>query len=105
MVDEAIRAQHDAFAKATSTQGAAIGRLGSVVHAVFTAAVIVAVAVAATGGMAPAHLAPMLIVVVQFTGPITATRWLRCVTCGQSPPFPNLPHRSCPTGMTWSSAT
>ena len=71
MVDEAIRAQHDAFAKATSTQGAAIGRLGSFVHAVFTAAVIVAVAVAATGGMSPAHLASMLIVVVQFTGPIT----------------------------------
>ena len=108
MVDEAIRAQHDAFAKATSTQGAAIGRLGSVVHAVFTAAVIVAVAVAATGGMAPAHLAPMLIVVVQFTGPITtagalsggfgagrntlaALRDLRAIPALPEPAAPELP--------------
>ena len=108
MVDEAIQAQHDAFAKATSTQGAAIGRLGSVVHAVFTAAVVVAVAVAATGGMSPAHLAPMLIVVVQFTGPITtagalsggfgagrntlaALRELRAIPVLPEPAAPELP--------------
>lgn len=70
VVDDALQRQHDTFAQATATQGAAIGRLGSLVQAVFSAIVIVAVIIALRGGMDYATLVALLIVVSCFTEPI-----------------------------------
>ena len=70
VVDNALQRQHDTFAQATATQGAAIGRLGSLVQAVFSAIVIVAVIIALRGGMDYATLVALLIVVSCFTEPI-----------------------------------
>ncbi|MBD0020733.1 ATP-binding cassette domain-containing protein [Gordonia pseudamarae] len=72
LVEEALVGQYEAFGRATKTQGRAVARLGSLVQAVFTAAVVLAVVLAITDHLDPVTLIALLIVVTRFTDPIIA---------------------------------